>query len=330
MGVKMEKSSSALESNSTMDLRKMMTIVGAFYWFIMTVIVVPVGCLCTLFLVLYPIMGIVWLLGLNKQIFNGIEHIVCQYANDHWVSAGQYTGLTITEHGDDITEIADSRALFLCNHLGLVDHFCLMTAFWDKKGLTGKYMWVIFNIWKWTPLGAMWTTHGNFFINGGRTKRDEVLREFGQHLRNNYWEYDYGWVVMYPEGSRLYLVKEQERKFAEKMGIEPFKHCSHPRTGAAHTTLTVCGKNPQDPTKANAGDLPPMEYVIDCTLGYPKGEVVDISKAMLGEWPNDNSHVAVHYSIHKVKPEWADEAKLKEWLYQRYAEKVRDIQGDPK
>ena len=44
------------------------------------------------------------------------------------------------------------------------DHFALMTAFHDKgdgpRALAGRYMWVIFNIWQWTPMGAMWAAHG--------------------------------------------------------------------------------------------------------------------------------------------------------------------------
>jgi hypothetical protein len=58
-------------------------------------------------------------------------------------------------------------------------------------------------------------------------------------------------------------------------------------------------------------------------LGYPNGEVVDLGQAMMGEWPRNNSNVAVHYRIHKVCSEWQDEEKLKEWLYERYEEKVR-------
>ncbi|CAD5230731.1 unnamed protein product [Bursaphelenchus okinawaensis] len=137
MGVKLDKSSSE-DSNFTMDQRKIMIMVGAAYWFVMTVLVVPTACLCTLFVVIYPIMGIVWLFGLNKQIVNDVEHWICQLVNDHWVAAGQYTGLTITEHGDDITKISDSRTLFLCNHLGLVDHFCLMTAFLEQAWIGWK------------------------------------------------------------------------------------------------------------------------------------------------------------------------------------------------
>ena len=51
--------------------------------------------------------------------------------------------------------------------------------------------------------GAMWTAHGNFFVHGtgvGEAKRAEILETFKRHLQKNYWKYNYGWVVMYPEG----------------------------------------------------------------------------------------------------------------------------------
>ena len=62
-------------------------------------------------------------------------------------------------------------------------------------------MWVIYNIWKYTPLGLMWTSHGNFFVNGGPTKKEKLLKSFRQHLTDYFWSWDYRWVVMYPEGS---------------------------------------------------------------------------------------------------------------------------------
>lgn len=43
---------------------------------------------------------------------------------------------------------------------------------------------------------------------------------------------------------------------------------------------------------------------------------------MLGEWPTSNTEVSIHYKVHKVKPEWANEDVLKEWLYEQYEKKV--------
>lgn len=42
------------------------------------------------------------------------------------------------EYGDDISKVANDRVLCLVNHLGLIDHFCLMTSFHNKEDLTGK------------------------------------------------------------------------------------------------------------------------------------------------------------------------------------------------
>jgi lysophosphatidylglycerol acyltransferase 1 len=165
----------------------------------------------------------------------------------------------------------------------------------------------------------LWTSHGNFFINGGVSKRKAVLQEFQQHLKAKYWRYDYGWVVMYPEGSRLYLIQEAEVKFAEKNGLKPFRYCAHPRAGAAHAVLNICG--PQKKSCANDSDQPSIEYIVDCTLGYPNGQVVNLGSAMVGEWPSGNSNVAIHYSIHKVDKSFGNEEMLKEWLYKRYEEK---------
>lgn len=66
-----------------------------------------------------------------------------------------------------------------------------------------------------------------------------------------------------------------------------------------------------------------IKYIIDCTLGYPKGEVPNICDAMISDWSNDDSNLAIHYRVHKVQPEWVnDEKALKDWLYEQYQIKV--------
>ena len=85
----------------------------------------------------------------------------------------------------------------------------------------------------------MWTAHGNFFVNGGAAKRESLLGKFRDHLCKYFMKYNYGWVVMYPEGSRLFLIKESAARFAEKLGLKQLNHCAHPRTGAAHAVMDV-------------------------------------------------------------------------------------------
>ncbi|VDK26780.1 unnamed protein product [Anisakis simplex] len=93
-----------------------------------------------------------------------------------------------------------------------------------------------------TPLGAMWLTHGNYFINGGASQRERLLNQFRDHLKNNYWKYDHGWLVMYPEGSRYYLIRESNARYAKKNGLKQFRHCALPRSGGAHAVFDVAGK----------------------------------------------------------------------------------------
>ena len=87
------------------------------------------------------------------RLFNRLEHELCRLVNDAWISASKYCGLNgipsghqnqinlrflVIEYGDDISSIANDRALCLVNHLGLIDHFCLMTSFHNKRDLASK------------------------------------------------------------------------------------------------------------------------------------------------------------------------------------------------
>lgn len=298
-----------------MDVRKMLAMIGAFYWVIMTVIVVPGAVVATFLAVMLPALII------SVPLHNWIDHKMCRMVNDHWVATTQSTGLNIVEYGDDISKIADKRVLLLSNHLGLMDHFVLMTAAYNRGTIAEKYLWVIFNIWKWTPLGLMWLSHGNYFINGGASKRERILKEFKVHLKNNYWKYEHGWIVMYPEGSRLFLIKESSARFATRLGLKPLQHCALPRTGAAHAILDLAGKASDDDKMARCGLGGPIDYVVDCTIGYRKGEVPNLVNYMTGEIPQDDFFIGAHYKIYPAQAEWSDEEKLKEWLYERYQEK---------
>ncbi|CAL2050533.1 unnamed protein product [Caenorhabditis brenneri] len=295
------------------EIRRIISLVGAAYFLFMTAWVVPLACVITVSM-LFPLMLI------SMPLFNYLEHKLCGMVNAHWNAVAVFCGTTVTEYGTDLAEYAEKKCLLLANHLGLLDHFVLMQSLNEKGSIRSRWMWVIYNIWKYTPLGVMWTSHGNFFVNGGASKRDNVLKSFRNHLESSYYKYDFGWVIMYPEGSRLYLVKKSGRTFAEKNNLKPLDHCVYPRTGAAHAVLDVLG--PVDDTfkMSKCGKGEPIMYIIDATIGYRRGVVPDICDAMMGDWPTvDASEFAVHYDVIPVKPEWADENKLKEFLYERYA-----------
>jgi len=131
----------------------------------------------------------------------------------------------------------------------------------------------------------------------------------------------FGWLIMYPEGSRLHLAQRSALRYARKHGFDALKHCALPRTGAAKIVVDTCGPSAMH---NHAPNLRPIEHIIDVTIGYRAGIINDIWSAMSGAWPNDDGTVGVHYRVHRVVGELAnDEMKLRDWLYERYRDKDR-------
>ncbi|VDK88359.1 unnamed protein product, partial [Onchocerca ochengi] len=178
---------------NSMDVKKVITLIGAFYWLVMTVFVIPGVVVVTFLTIMVPAFCI------SISWFNWLDHKLCRMVNEHWSSAAQFAGINIVEYGDDISKLSEKRVLFLANHLGLIDHFVIMSALRNKGTIAEKYLWVIYNVWKMTPLGVMWTIHGNYFVDGGAAKRNQMLENFKTHLKRNYWKYDHRWIVIYPE-----------------------------------------------------------------------------------------------------------------------------------
>lgn len=81
-----------------------------------------------------------------------------------------------------------------------------------------------------------------------------------------------------------------------------------------------------DVATSRCGAGPAVEYIIDATLGYPKGAVPNIGSAIVGEWPSSDGRVCVHYDVYKVDPEWANETNLQAFLYKRYQAKDELLQ----
>ncbi|VDM95970.1 unnamed protein product [Thelazia callipaeda] len=300
--------------NSSVDIRRILAIIGALYWIFMTVFIVPITVTATFLIVMLPV------LCFSNSWFNWLDHKLCRMVNNHWSSALQITGTKIIEYGDDISKITENRVLFLANHLGIADHFVIMSALRDKGTVVEKYLWVIFNIWKMTPLGVMWAIHGNFFVKNDKAKREKMIENFKKHLILNYWKYDHRWIIMYPEGARLYLIKKRNAQYAIREGYKVFRHCALPRSGAAHAALQVTTDSANYSDNGVGCDAS-LDYIVDCTLGYQKGKVPSIAAWMFGEFLDGIPNVAVHYRIHQTKAEWKNEEALRDWLYKIYEEK---------
>jgi hypothetical protein len=65
-----------------------------------------------------------------------------------------------------------------------------------------------------------------------------------------------------------------------------------------------------------------IDYVIDITLGYSKGRIPVLGRAMLHDWPGNDARVNVHYRVYKVSNEVVDnESNLRKFLYDMWVEK---------
>lgn len=118
------------------------------------------------------------------------------------------------------------------------------------------------------------------------------------------------------------MIRDSEAEYCQKMGLRPYRHCAHPRSAAAFTVLSECVEG----SNSGGQNYPTMDYVVDCTLGYARGDMPSLGETMLGEWPNNTSTVAIHYKVHKIERKWTqDETALREWLYERYKAKVNQI-----
>uniref|UniRef100_A0AAF5Q754 Phospholipid/glycerol acyltransferase domain-containing protein n=1 Tax=Wuchereria bancrofti TaxID=6293 RepID=A0AAF5Q754_WUCBA len=140
--------------------------------------------------------------------------------NDHWSSAIQIAGINIVEYGDDILKLSEKRVLLLANHLGLADHFVIMHYETKKLFLKrlsfcyrSNYLGYIQYMENDTT-GCDVMIHGNYFVDGDAAKRDQMIEDFKTHLKKNYWKYDHRWIIMYPEGARLYRIKESDARHA--------------------------------------------------------------------------------------------------------------------
>uniref|UniRef100_A0A1I8EE52 Phospholipid/glycerol acyltransferase domain-containing protein n=1 Tax=Wuchereria bancrofti TaxID=6293 RepID=A0A1I8EE52_WUCBA len=308
-----------------MDVREIIALIGAFYWTIMTVFVV-LGIIAATFLtVMLPVpcirlacCFIANYSGICLLIFHKHSSVswLGSMVNDHWSSAIQIAGINIVEYGDDILKLSEKRVLLLANHLGLADHFVIMHYETKKLFLkrctssVEKFKEIKFlkNVrlsfcYRSNYLGYIQymendTTgcdvmiHGNYFVDGDAAKRDQMIEDFKTHLKKNYWKYDHRWIIMYPEGARLYRIKESD---------------------ARHAACEVLFRNHTSATVEVTNDS--LEYVISfnsrSTLRHQNGDVPSID--MVTEERS--------LRIYRIRTEWKDENMLRHWLYDIYEKK---------
>ncbi|CAL2040640.1 unnamed protein product [Caenorhabditis brenneri] len=253
-----------------------------------------------------------------------VMKVLARASNLQFITCVRFAGMKIMMSGENLDRLSDCRALMLPNHLSLFDHFIFMTAA-DSFGINavGRWIFVIYNMWIYTPLGWLWSSYGNYFIDSVPVnKREETLSSLRRHFDNIYHEVDLRWVCLYPEGSRLFLIQKRNSEYEKNKSLPPLTHCAYPRLGAALSAIKVLGPSPNDPSKANNGKGPPLKYLVDVTLGYPDGEILPTHEAFLSAMRNGGGKpYAIHYEIFDMDPKWSDEEELRKFLFDRYQKK---------
>ncbi|CAD6198476.1 unnamed protein product [Caenorhabditis auriculariae] len=290
--------------------------IAAAYFLFMCSWVLPINII-TFYAILAPFS----LISKNIQHFG--KRLVARWGNAHFVTCARYFSAEATMYGARLEDYARKRCLGLINHLGLVDHFLVMTALHNLEQVPDRWLFIIYNVWLCTPMGLAWYLHGNFFVNVVKPdQREAFLKKMTKYMDRHYHEGEFEWVMLYPEGSRLFLIKDSNARFSAKNNLPELKNCAYPKLGAALAILKAIGPDSNDPKKSICQKGPPLEYVVDITLGYQKGVVPTMGQAMMGDWPLENSKkFAVHLEVLPITPEMTTEEGLKEFLFAQYSKK---------
>ncbi|KFO25435.1 Integrator complex subunit 7 [Fukomys damarensis] len=262
---------------------------------------------------------------LDSKRFWCIEGIMYKWLLGMVASWGWHAGYTVMEWGEDVKAIWKDEAVVLVNHQSTGDVCTLMMCLQDKGLVVAQMMWLMDHIFKYTNFGIVSLIHGDFFIRQGKSHRDQQLLLLKKHLENNYRSRDRKWIVLFPEGGFLRKRRETSQAFAKKNNLPFLTHVTLPRVGATQIILNalVARQENGSPAGGDAKELESkakgLQWIIDATIAYPQGELLDIQTWILGYRKPTVTHV--HYRIFPIKDVPLETDDLTNWLYQRFIEK---------
>ncbi|XP_074753267.1 acyl-CoA:lysophosphatidylglycerol acyltransferase 1 isoform X2 [Athene noctua] len=230
---------------------------------------------------------------LDSKSFWYIEGVLFKWLLAMVASWGWWAGYTVVEWGDDVKAVSEDEAMVLVNHQATGDVCTLMMCLQDK--------------------------------GTGRAHRDHQLVLLKEHLEKYYRSRNRKWIVLFPEGGFLRKRRETSQAFAKKNNLPFLKHVTLPRLGATQVILKTLVAPQENGTPAGGDAVikesksKGLQWVIDTTIAYPKGEPIDIQTWILGYRQPTVTHV--HYRIFPVKDVPAEPEALTHWLYQRFIEK---------
>jgi len=223
-------------------------------------------------------------------------------------------GFQIAESGDSLDDFLNNKLLFMPNHQSTADVPFLMTIFAPRIGFSGRIMWLMDKIFKYTNFGVVSWLHGDFFIQAGKENREQSLSNLRTHLQDVFVERGRDCLVLFPEGGFLRNRKEVSKSFAKKRDLPDLEYCTIPRTGALDVIIKAIG--PSGHVKQ------PITKVVDVTIAYPEeGKPLDLVSIFTGWTPPTTTHV--HYRVFDVKDIPTESEALFTWMVKLYEEKNR-------
>jgi lysophosphatidylglycerol acyltransferase 1 len=131
------------------------------------------------------------------------------------------------------------------------------------------------------------------------------------------------WIYLFPEGGFLWKRKETSQAYAKKNGYPVLEHVTLPRIGAMQAILETLSpegiKLYGDQMPKDLKPTRPLKWLIDITIGYPKGHAMDLMTIICGWRPPCDT--TMHYRKYPIEELPLDSDALTAWLYERFIEK---------
>jgi len=227
-------------------------------------------------------------------------------------------GYQIAESGDSLDECLGKTILYMPNHQSTADVPFLMHIFTSRFGYSGKVMWLMDKVFKFTNFGVVSWIHDDFFIQAGKETRDQSLIELRSHLKRVFVQKTRNCLVLFPEGGFLRKRKAVSQQFAKKKDLPLLEHVTVPRTGALDVIMDEIG--PRGKT-ANSSHI---SKIVDVTIAYPEGKPLDLQNIISGYRPPCVTHV--HYRIFDADSVPTNSEELFKWMVKLYEEKEKMLE----
>jgi lysophosphatidylglycerol acyltransferase 1 len=230
------------------------------------------------------------------------------------VSCWSYTaGYQIAESGDSLDACLKERILYMPNHQSTADVPFLMNIFTSRFGFSGRVMWLMDKVFKFTNFGVVSWIHDDFFIQAGKETREQSLTELRSHLQRVFAQKTRDCLVLFPEGGFLRKRKAVSQRFAKKKDLPLLEHCTIPRTGALDVIMDEIGPRGKMSKSSH------ISKIVDVTIAYPEGKPLDLQNIITGYRPPCVTHV--HYRIFDAESVPTNSEELFKWMVKLYEEK---------